>query len=286
MKPSPGPTSETVAAGRQSSSSPRTLPQPSASAPAPLPGEHEPPRCKARRSDGTFRKGPPGGGARAPIRVSVVVLDDAARARLSAVIGDTHKLRLVSSHADVQAALREVPQARPDVTVIGSKSLLISKPEFLKRLRTLLPTRVLMFGTSPDSEPVLTALLAGAAGYVLQSAPPRELARAVWDVAHGRVSLCQASQQAMVAHLRRVANQDHPAPLTPRQQEISLLLSTHSEKEIAQLTNLSILTVHTHVKAVYRKHGVHSIEQLRSRLADAPLSVPGAPAPSAAISRG
>jgi DNA-binding NarL/FixJ family response regulator len=58
------------------------------------------------------------------------------------------------------------------------------------------------------------------------------------------------------------------APLTPREREVvKLLVMGCSTRQIAQRTNLTVATVHTYLKRIYPKLGVHSRVELVARMA-------------------
>lgn len=184
---------------------------------------------------------------------------------MSASIAGTPNLRLVSKHADFNAALREIHRVPPQVTLIDGDSG--ANLRNIVRLKALLPNlQVLVAGTSATEVSVIEALLAGATGYVLKSAPIGELARALLEVSEIGVFLCHEAQKAAVGYFRSIAQERTRTRLTPREHEICLMLRTQTEKNIALAIGLSVGTVHSHVKSVYRKHGVHSREQLLRRL--------------------
>lgn len=68
------------------------------------------------------------------------------------------------------------------------------------------------------------------------------------------------------------------SPLTPREKEVvALLVSGASTRAIAEQTSLTVATVHTYLKRIYSKLGVHSRVELIARMAGTVGSVPPPP---------
>jgi len=64
-------------------------------------------------------------------------------------------------------------------------------------------------------------------------------------------------------------------PLTKREKEVvSLLVSGASTRQIAEQTGLTVATVHTYLKRIYSKLGVHSRAELLARFVSTPLHRP------------
>jgi DNA-binding CsgD family transcriptional regulator len=68
------------------------------------------------------------------------------------------------------------------------------------------------------------------------------------------------------------------SPLTRREKEVvGLLVSGASTRAIAEQTTLTVATVHTYLKRIYSKLGVHSRVELIARMAGTTGSVPPPP---------
>lgn len=75
----------------------------------------------------------------------------------------------------------------------------------------------------------------------------------------GRLTSLQARLQLL----------DGYADLTPREQEIALLLAQgNSYKRIAEMLVVSLSTVQTHARALYRKLSIHSKQELVNHLTE------------------
>ncbi len=128
--------------------------------------------------------------------------------------------------------------------------------------------RVVMLTTFEHDEYVLTALRAGASGFLLKGVEPEELLAAIRTVAAGDALLAPSVTRSL---LERFATIHKPSPeltrrleeLTPRELEILTLVGSGlSNPQIAERLVLSPLTAKTHVSRVMMKLGAHDRAQL------------------------
>ena len=125
-----------------------------------------------------------------------------------------------------------------------------------------------MLTTFDLDEYVLSAIAAGASGFLLKDAPPEEMLAAVRTVSAGDAVIGASSTRRLLQHISPLLNEsasDRPAPataaaalpdLTPREHEIFVLMAEGlSNTEIAERLELSEATVKTHVGRVLMKTG-------------------------------
>src|SRR6185295_14312025 len=113
--------------------------------------------------------------------------------------------------------------------------------------------------TFDEEEYVYEALRAGASGFLLKSAPPRELADAVRTVAAGEALLAPEITRRMIEdYVSRPRPGSGPPgvldTLTARELEVlDLIAQGHTNAEIAGTLFLSEATVKTHVTRILSK---------------------------------
>ncbi len=116
-------------------------------------------------------------------------------------------------------------------------------------------TRVLVLSMHDSPEYISTALNHGAMGYILKDVPTEEIKDAIDAVMAGKQYLCTGAKVS-------IAPKDAPAAreaLTGREQTILLQLAQgQSNKEVAQILDISVRTVETHRKNIKRKLGISS----------------------------
>jgi DNA-binding NarL/FixJ family response regulator len=119
---------------------------------------------------------------------------------------------------------------------------------------------VLVLSASEDRESVVTALEAGARGYVTKSAQTSEILAAVREVAAGNHYV----SPTLAAYLLRASAEARTPALTERERQILVLIATGmTDQEIAGQLNISVRTVRSHLDNIGHKLG----ERRRAALA-------------------
>lgn len=108
-----------------------------------------------------------------------------------------------------------------------------------------------MLTTYDTDHDILTAIQAGADGYLLKDAPRAELVRAIRDVAAGRPVLTSRALEALTARRRDVA-------LTTRELEVlKVIAGGGTNRTAAEALMVSEATIKTHLVRAYEKLGVN-----------------------------
>ena len=202
------------------------------------------------------------------VRVAIVEDDAGVREGWKLLINTEPGFHCVGACESGEEALKLLPDHKPDVVLMDINLPGISGIECALRLKERLPhTQVLMVTVYADNEHVFEALQAGATGYLLKSASPEELVRAINEVTAGGAPMTSQIARKVIAAFRRT-----PAPavaaaqLTPREEEIlGLLARGFSNKEIGARLDNSVETIRVHVRHIYEKLHVHSRTEAAAR---------------------
>lgn len=198
----------------------------------------------------------------------MIVENDADRlAALTSAFGEHEDLTVLSAVSKRETALKQL-ELHPDVLLLNTDGLKrFNLPRFLRTLRARSPkTRlVLLLTASPEDEVLIEDIRQGTRGYILASSAPALIAKAVRAVAAGSIwAERRILEKAISMHQMLLPEllQSHVPelqPLTSREMDmLSHVLKGATNREIAEISNISERTVKTHLYRVYRKLNVKS----------------------------
>lgn len=200
--------------------------------------------------------------------ISIMIIDnDLSRTdSLAEALAVHEDIKLLPAVAKREAALRKL-SSEPDVILLNDDlSGRAALVRFLNAVHARSPrTRmVLMLSTKPGDEDLIDCIRSGARGYLPASASPVLIAKAVRAVAAGEIWAERRLLEKNIAqHTLHPDNlQSHVPnlqPLTSREMDmLSLVMKGATNREIAEMSNISERTVKTHLYRVYRKLKVKS----------------------------
>jgi len=195
-------------------------------------------------------------------RIRIVVIDDhpVVREGLVAMLQTQSDFEIVGEAGSGEDGVTLIEQLATDVVLLDLELPELDGVGVLRLLRERnAATRVIVFTVFDTDERIISAVEAGAAGYLLKGAPRSELFAAI-RIVHGGGSLLQPLVASTV--LRHVARRDRaaeppPVSLTPREQSVlQLLVRGKSNKEIAATLGVTERTIKFHVSAIFTKLAV------------------------------
>ena len=223
-----------------------------------------------------------------PDQVTVVVADDqsAVREGLVLLLGTLPGITVAGQAADGEAATELVAAVQPQVVLMDLNMPRCNGVEATRRIRASHPgTQVVVLTTYSDDESIISALRAGALGYLTKDATRAEIGRAVLAAAAGQAVMDPEVQQRLLSAAVRA-----PAPpsgdpeegdLTPRESDVLRLIAAgKSNREIARALFVSEATVKTHINRIFAKTGSRDRTQaMRYAYTHGYADPPGLPAP-------
>ena len=147
----------------------------------------------------------------------------------------------------------------------------LSGIEATRRLKERFPRlSVVVVTVFEEPATILSAICAGADGYLLKRTPVGELLAGLRSVREGGSPLTAAVARSLVEVARQAGRPAAPAParldLTEREREVLRALAEgRAYKQVAADLDMSLDTVRTHIRAIYRKLQVHSVTEAVSR---------------------
>jgi DNA-binding NarL/FixJ family response regulator len=219
-----------------------------------------------------------------PLRVAIVEDDARYRDSLELLLAVHPGLELVDTFGSGVAALEALegrtPASAPpwDLVLMDIDLPGLSGIETTRRLKPRLP-ELLVVVLTVFEEParILEAICAGADGYLLKRTPPAELLEQLDVVAAGGAPLTAGVARTVLDLVReRGAAAGAPQndagplpggpPLSPREREVLRgLVDGLAYKQVADQLGVSLDTVRTHVRGLYRKLQVHSVAEAVGR---------------------
>ena len=155
--------------------------------------------------------------------------------------------------ADALALFEKAPEdydlVVTDMTMPGMTGI-----DLIKKIKVDCPDMEIMVHTVFDArDTVFAAIKAGASGYILKGASPRELIESIENLARGGAPMSPKIARAVIGEFQEVENTDQYL-LTPREREILVELEKGlTYKELAEILSISHHTIHTHIKKIYEK---------------------------------
>ena len=193
--------------------------------------------------------------------IRALLADDhpVVRRGLTALLSTIEGIEVVGEAADGEAAVRETQLLRPDVVLMDLRMPGTDGVEAIRRIRVAAPeTAVLVLTMYDDDATVLTAMQAGARGYLLKGAEQEEIVGAIRAVVAGQAIFgpgIAARVLELFAAPPRATPAAEPFPeLTPRERDIlGLLADGRRTSEIARELFLSPKTVSNNLTGIFAK---------------------------------
>ena len=203
--------------------------------------------------------------------------------KLRLLLGDDHTLvrqgmrkileerpewEVVAEVGDGREAIRQAVALKPDVAIIDVGMPLLNGIDATQQIVKRVPeTRVLVLSMHSDEAYVTRALQAGATGYMLKDSAGNDLLKGVESVANRQAFFSPSIARLMLDdYVRRVSGTgvvDRYDTLSAREREIfQLIAEARTNKEVAELLEISPATVETHRARILQKLDIHNTAEL------------------------
>jgi DNA-binding NarL/FixJ family response regulator len=204
--------------------------------------------------------------------IRVVVADDqtAVREGLVLLLDLVDDITVVGSAADGDEAVRQVIEHDADVVLMDLRMPRCDGVAATTRIRAEHPrTQVVVLTTYAEDADILSALNAGALGYLTKDAGRLQIAHAVRSAAAGQSVLDPQVRERLLAAATgaQASTSDRsdgalPDGLTAREAEVlGLIAAGLSNREIAKRLYVGEATVKSHINRLFAKTGVRDRAQ-------------------------
>lgn len=197
--------------------------------------------------------------ATGPVRVLVVDDHEVLATSLARVLDDEPDLVSVGVAGTLARARAMIPTTAPDVILLDHRLPDGDGVEAIGELRALRPSvQVVVLTASTADHVLVSAIEAGASGFVSKSRSLAELTSAVRAAATGEAVISPELLARLLPRLHRSGRPGHQ-DLTEREREVlGLLAEGLSNAAIASTLTVSVHTVRNHVANLSAKLGAHS----------------------------
>ena len=201
--------------------------------------------------------------------MNILIVEDhePTRSRLASMLKGRKGYTLVAACGDAESALERLKTEVPNLIIMDLGLPGMSGIEAITAIKNLYPSaEILVFTVMEDDDKVFASLRAGASGYLLKDATPQQIFMSLDEIRSGGAPMSFSIARKVLGEFQKVPKEDALceiiSPLSIRETAIlDMLYKGDSYKAIAGNLELSIHTVHTHIKNIYVKLHVNSRSQ-------------------------
>jgi two-component system response regulator NreC len=202
--------------------------------------------------------------------IRILIADDhtVVRKGLRLLLESHPGFKVVADASNGRETVALAEEHTPDVVVLDIAMPILNGIEAARQISGKQPKIAIVFlSMHSDEGYVLKALKAGARAYLLKDSAEYDLISAIEAVQDGKAFFSPAISKMLVEDYMRQMQErgieDSYEMLTTREREIfQLLAERKSNKEVANVLNLSPFTVETHRSNIFQKLDIHSGEEL------------------------
>jgi DNA-binding NarL/FixJ family response regulator len=202
------------------------------------------------------------------IRVAVFEDNKLVRDSFEAILNGTEGFICTGSFSSCNNLKYDVERSNPNVVLMDIEMPGVNGIEATKTIKeNYNALKVLIQTVFEDDEKVFRAICAGASGYILKKTSPAKLIDAIQEVFNGGAPMSPGIASKVLQLFQKFApapqeKADESPNLSKREKEILLLMMEGDNYHaIAEKCFLSYDTVRTHVRSIYRKLHVASVNQ-------------------------
>lgn len=194
-------------------------------------------------------------------RICIVEDKEDLREGMNMMLQLSQHYELVGSYANAEAALKEIPQVRPDAVLMDINLPGASGIECVAALKNAFPEILFMMCTAyEDNDKIFDSLKSGASGYILKTEGPKIIIGALDDLFAGGSPMSSNIARKVVASFTNMYKKNAIVETLSDREKMVLdqLAKGLIGKEVADVLNISWGTVRKHVQNIYKKLQVNT----------------------------
>jgi len=190
--------------------------------------------------------------------IKILIVDDHAVVRkgIRALLATETDIEVIGEAKDGSQAVQLYDDLKPDLLLLDLLMPKMSGVEVIESLKKIYPdARILVLTSFAADDQVFPAIKAGALGYLLKDSDPEDLVKAIHQVYQGESFLSPTVARKVLEEVFQPTEKPlSPDPLTKREIEVlQVVAKGKSNREIAEVLNISETTVRTHVSNILAK---------------------------------
>lgn len=204
------------------------------------------------------------------IRAVVVEDNDTIREGLKILIDGTEGYSCAAAFSECKTMLKKIAELNPDVLLMDLVLPGMNGIEGITKARSIFPDlTILVLTVYEENDLIFDALCAGACGYLVKKTPPSKLLEAIEDAYRGGAPMSSNIAMKVIKLFeqkkRQSANGGADLLSSSEKEILSKLVEGSNFKAIADSLFVSVETVRSHFRNIYKKLHVHSQSEAFAR---------------------
>jgi DNA-binding NarL/FixJ family response regulator len=206
------------------------------------------------------------------IKLAIVEDDNELRKHLEDYLNQQEEFNSILSVDSAENFLWEIKKSdQPDIILMDIQLPGMSGIEAMKLIKEKYPDiEILMLTIYADSQKIFDALCSGASGYLLKNAPFDEIKSSIIELNNGGAPMSPEIARKVIGYFKPTEKKKKESALSDKEKEVVIgLVDGLGYKQIADRLFISVETIRSHIKNIYKKLHVHSkAEVIKKSLKD------------------